>query len=452
MPSALPQHFFDVLQITNTGWVAFPVDPNAVIVNGDTGNNDMLLGLNNLGLNLNATVNGGGNDDRIDASGLTGLAALVPHTLNGGDGSDQIFGGGGIDVIIGGNGNDYIHGGAGADTLSGGAHDNSGGSTLGGDTLSYEFSNLGVNVNMAQVTLGLIAVSGGHATGDLVSNDFENVVGSALNDTITGNAGRNFLIGLGGNDTLDGGGEKDLLWGNDGDDTLIGGDGDDYIVGDAGNDILRGGAGADVLQGVTGIDTADYSTSGEGVSVVLLDNGEGFDGDAEGDLLISIENLTGSNFADVLQGDRGNNTLRGGAGNDEIDATIPRGSGVNNGGNDVLIGGAGADELFCTESVVGPTTQDRIVYENITDSRLGAFDTVHMNTNDKIDVSLIDANATAIGNQAFSWIGTAAFTGAGQLHYNAQSRMVEGNVDADLGVDFQIRLFGLTPTQDMFIL
>ena len=38
----------------------------------------------------------------------------------------------------------------------------------GTDTLSYEFSNLGVNVNMSQLTAGLITVSGGHANGDLV--------------------------------------------------------------------------------------------------------------------------------------------------------------------------------------------------------------------------------------------------------------------------------------------
>lgn len=247
MPSILPQSIFDLLKITNTGWVAFTVDPNLVVVTGNGGSNDMLLGLNNLGLNLNATVSGGGGNDRIDASGLGGLAALVPHVLNGGDGSDQIFGGGGLDVINGDDGNDYIVGGAGADTLSGGAHD-----FLGGDTLSYEFSNSGVNVNMAQVTLGLIAVSGGHATGDLVSNDFENVVGSGNEDTITGNGSKNILIGLGGNDTFKGGG---------GDDTIIGGPGADTFLYQAASDSTSNSTDALYLDGSDIIDLSQIDAN-----------------------------------------------------------------------------------------------------------------------------------------------------------------------------------------------
>ena len=39
-------------------------------------------------------------------------------------------------------------------------------------------------------------------------------------------------------------------------------------------------------------------------------------GDAQGDALISIENLTGSAFNDTLEGDAGNNVLTGGSGVD----------------------------------------------------------------------------------------------------------------------------------------
>ncbi len=42
-------------------------------------------------------------------------------------------------------------------------------------------------------------------------------------------------------------------------------------------------------------------------------------GEAAGDQLLGIENLTGSAFADILVGDSGNNTLTGGAGDDYLD-------------------------------------------------------------------------------------------------------------------------------------
>ena len=36
------------------------------------------------------------------------------------------------------------------------------------------------------------------------------------------------------------------------------------------------------------------------------------------DILTNIENLTGSNFGDMLTGNTGNNTLDGGAGDDKL--------------------------------------------------------------------------------------------------------------------------------------
>ena len=71
-----------------------------------------------------------------------------------------------------------------------------------------------------------------------------------------------------------------------------------------------GGAGADALNGGTGSDTASYSTSTAGI-IASLSYGVGAGGDAEGDTYASIENLTGSDFADALVGNDGNNTLGG---------------------------------------------------------------------------------------------------------------------------------------------
>ncbi|KGM29976.1 hypothetical protein P409_35845, partial [Inquilinus limosus MP06] len=84
-------------------------------------------------------------------------------------------------------------------------------------------------------------------------------------------------------------------------DTLIGDGGANVLAGGSGDDILHGGAGADTLQGGNGTDTADYAGSAAGVSVNLT-AGTGAGGDAQGDTLSGIENLTGSGFADRLYG------------------------------------------------------------------------------------------------------------------------------------------------------
>jgi len=80
----------------------------------------------------------------------------------------------------------------GADILDGGT---------GTDTAVYSASSAGVNVNLANAG----AQSGGDAAGDVLSN-FENITGSAFNDTLIGDAGANVLTGGAGNDVLIGGG------------------------------------------------------------------------------------------------------------------------------------------------------------------------------------------------------------------------------------------------------
>ena len=86
-----------------------------------------------------------------------------------------------------------------------------------------------------------------------------------------------------------------MLTGLEGNDILKGGGGADTLYGDSGNDTLKGGGGADTLNGGSGIDTADYFDSSAGVVVSLITDTAG-DGDAEGDELNSIENVTGSAY------------------------------------------------------------------------------------------------------------------------------------------------------------
>uniref|UniRef100_UPI00262E3E15 VCBS domain-containing protein n=1 Tax=uncultured Sulfitobacter sp. TaxID=191468 RepID=UPI00262E3E15 len=135
----------------------------------------------------------------------------------------------------------------------------------------------------------------------------------------------------------------DLVLGTEADDVLSGGEGSDFIVGFAGADVLIGGTGGDVLDGGEGIDTADYATSGTFVNVSLLTgfSSGGVDSHARGDSFISIENLAGSAFNDLLNGDQGVNMLTGGGGNDLL-----RGRD----GGDMLIGGTGSDTADYADS------------------------------------------------------------------------------------------------------
>ncbi len=99
--------------------------------------------------------------------------------------------------------------------------------------------------------------------------------------------------------------------------TLTGTSGNDIMDGLAGNDTLAGLGGADQLIGGAGTDTAKYAASAAGVDVSLV-TGLGSGGDAQGDTLATIENLTGSNYNDTLEGNGANNVLTGGLGIDTV--------------------------------------------------------------------------------------------------------------------------------------
>ena len=104
------------------------------------------------------------------------------------------------------------------------------------------------------------------------------------------------------------------------------------------------------MNGGAGIDTANYAQSNAGVSIELGVNVTG--GHAQGDQLISIENLTGSGFSDVLTGNSFANVLAGGA-----DVDILSGAG----GDDQLDGGNGADTLY------GGNGNDTLVIDDAVD-------------------------------------------------------------------------------------
>ena len=74
----------------------------------------------------------------------------------------------------------------------------------------------------------------------------------------------------------------------------------------------------DTINGLALNDTVTYGSATSGVFVDLSITGFQNTGGSNYDRLISIENVTGSNFNDNISGNSGNNTLNGGAGIDTV--------------------------------------------------------------------------------------------------------------------------------------
>ncbi|KAJ1159245.1 hypothetical protein NDU88_011913 [Pleurodeles waltl] len=165
------------------------------------------------------------------------------------------------------------------------------------------------------------------------------IIGNDLNNTLVGGKNTDVLYGLGGNDLLQGSDGTDYLSGGTGDDEVHGGEGDDYILAGAGDDVIYPGPGSDKVYGGSGSDTVLFwgnHTDQTGVLVNLC-LGYGTGADAEGDLYLSVENVLGTSYNDILVGSDNDNYLSGEGGSDLI---LPMG------GYDILHGGEGNDIYY----------------------------------------------------------------------------------------------------------
>lgn len=245
-------------------WAGVDIDLNRIVQQGGDAQGDILIGIQAVqGTTFVDHMVGDGAANRFDT----------------GDGADRIEGGAGKDEILAGSGDDVVLALGDGDVLDGGA---------GIDTLSYEKAAAAVVVNLRRAakedgspdpaaapdTIAMVEPAGENGKGGI--STFENLVGSRFDDTLTGDNQANRIEGGAGKDSLAGAG---------------------------GDDVLVGGAGADALAGGAGLDTADYATSLGAVNVDL--DGTGTGNDAQGDTYLSVENLRGSIFGDVLRGTDG---------------------------------------------------------------------------------------------------------------------------------------------------
>lgn len=336
------------------------------------------------------TVSALGGDDIITAQ--NGFPAGLALTLDGGSGNDTITGSDQNDILLGGTGNDVIKGGRGNDVAFLGTGNDTfiwnpgdGSDTVEGesgtDTLQFNGSNVGENINIA-ANGGRVLLTRDVANVTLDLNGIEvlNVatLGGADHVTVgdlTGTGVKQVNVNLGGFDgtpdtTADIvsvlGTDKDetVTFTSNGTETLVKGlvvqtdianaDSIDTVNVQAGggNDIfnlsnLAGVVPVLALDGGDGIDTVTIKGSNAGEEISLLNNGPQAlaivrDGALEGTFSVTnVENI-------LLQGQGGDDTLTAGNGFPTgTTLTIDGGGGNDNitGGDqaDILLGGSGND-------------------------------------------------------------------------------------------------------------
>jgi trimeric autotransporter adhesin len=309
-------------------------------------------------------------------------------------------------ALIGNNGANTLSGRGGSDGIDG----------RGGiDTVNYLDSTAGVVVVLGQNGAPGLAYEFALVNNQpmIVSVDtlvsIENVEGSTSGDTLVGNEQINQLRGFNGNDI--------------------------YVVQNAGDTIIElANQGLDEVRtsvsytlAATNADIETFRTTDETGTAPI--------------------NLTGNGVANLIVGNAGNNQIAGGGGADQI---------IGARGTDTLIGGSESDTFIWRET--NETGTEANFADVITDFNFGA--------GDRIDLSQIDANLVASGNQAFQFIGQNAFTlntatpdpsdvVPGQVRYihSNGDTLIQLQTGTSPDVEAVIRISGIvTPEASWFVL
>ncbi len=278
--------------------------------------------------------------DNVEYLQLSGNSAI---NGTGNSAANSIQGNDAANIIDGGAGADSMAGGAGADTYW---VDNLGDAVFESlsDGAAFDSVYSTINYTLGEFVENLV----------LAGSNAINGVGNSLNNSITGNDAANTLDGGAGADTMQGGAGNDTYMVDDASDQIVelAGGGTDLVysyinnytlganvenvsilaagsanlTGNSLNNIFYAGASSNILNGGSGIDTASYDNCVNAVVVSLAATASQATGGSGADTLISIENLTGSDFDDSFTGNGGANMLDGGAGADQM---------TGGGGNDV---------------------------------------------------------------------------------------------------------------------
>jgi Ca2+-binding RTX toxin-like protein len=416
---------------------ARPVTGGSVGITGNSLNNFIIMGFGAV------SVNGGAGNDTVSYQSNGAVIVDLTTWAHGGAAADDtitgienLTGSSGDDVLRGNGSTNILDGGLGADTMVGRAGsdiyyvDNAGDVVTevagGGSYDEVRVRNLASYTLPDHVEkLTSLTNAAFTGTGNGLTNEMN---GTGAVDTFYGGAGADTLNGAGGNDVLYGEGDHDTLNGGPGNDAMHGGAGNDtYYVDSVGDSVVEL-----VWDGIDQVYTS-LSTYGLGSYVEHLNyTGTGaFQGTGSGanNIMISQggnDSLSGLSGADQLYGNAGDDILDGGTGEDTL---------IGGPGADLLTGGYDGDIFRFSDGDTGlGAGADRI--------------TDFVQIVERIDLTGIDADSATAGDQAFSFIGTAAFSGtAGELRYafDGVDTWVQGDVNGDSVADFEIVLSGQFP-------
>jgi len=315
-----------------------------------------------------AVMDSGGGSDWITYSGQAKAVVNLATGTNAGSAAydhlvniENIIASNFGDTLTGdGQANSFISG-TGADTIDGGA---------GIDTIDFR-----ADVNIHTINLATNVNRGGTADHDILSN-IEEIYGGNQGDTITGNSGSTTTI-----------------------------------HGGTGNDLFFGGSAADYFDGGGGANTVSYDNDPSGAGLTIsLSNTANSSGYAKGDRYTNINTIVGTRFDDTFIGGTSNgSTMNGAAGSNWISyaglgaATLSLGGGTN-------AGSAQFDKLLNIDNIIGSDHADVLTgntHANIINAGLGDDTIFGSGGGDTIDGGDSGLNIHNIIDYSMNAAGTA---------------------------------------------